>query len=178
MGKGNRFTDKEWKRLTGIIAAAFGFDTAKAARFSASSTAKLVGALPFLAGCREPERTAIAHLGTLVLASHPSAKGIFDHNEGDDFDTLARLAPIAHFEGGDPAVINRGMKLLASMMIRGYKKDIASDKKAGLYNPLAAKKWDASAKLGALASSVSSSANDEMDAIVASAQDGIWGWWD
>jgi hypothetical protein len=178
MSKGNRFTDKEWKRLAAIIAAAFGFDKEKAARFLASPTAKLVGALPFLAGCREPERTAVAHLGTLVLASHPTAKDIFDHNEGDDYDSLARLAPISHFEGGDPAVINRGMKLLASMMIRGYKKDLASDKQAGLYNPLVAKKWDASAKLSALSSAVSASANDEMDQIAAAAGDPIWGWWD
>lgn len=174
MAAKQRFPDSEWKDIVSIIASSFNMDEGKKARLAAAPTPKLIAALPYLAGCREPKRTALAHLATYLVAASEAGETAFDHNEGDDYDVLARLATIANFEGGDPAVINRGMKRLAAIMIRGYQKDVESDKAAGLYNPLGAGRWDAKAKLEALESSIAATADEEMDAIAGRLA--YWGW--
>src|SRR5512142_3100055 len=98
-----RFTDDAWKNLVSIIAKSFSLDAARSSRIEKSATAKLIAAIPYLAGCREPERSALAHLATFVVAGSEAGAAAFDHKPADNYDVLARLAPIAHFEGGDPA---------------------------------------------------------------------------
>ncbi|HOX32479.1 MAG TPA: hypothetical protein PLB91_09110 [Spirochaetales bacterium] len=163
----NRFTHATWKRLSATMASGFAMDRSRAEAFAGNPTAKLIGALPFLAGCRAPERCALAHLAVFVLggASGP-ARELFDHAESDDYDVLARLSSIASFDGGDPALIARGMKLLAIVMIAGYKKDLAADRAAGRYNPLGAGAWDAEALLRSLRSQVEAIPAPEMDEIL------------
>jgi hypothetical protein len=171
-----RFPDETWNEIASIVASAFAMDEARSARLRANSTAKLIAAIPYLAGCRESERSAIAHLSTYVVAGAASAERIFDHKPGDDYDVLARLSTIGGFEGGDPAIINRGMKLLARIMIEGYRRDIDSDKAAGKYNPLGAGAWNASEKLASLGNSIAATQDEEMDAIVADLGQ-VNSWW-
>jgi hypothetical protein len=166
-----RFNDKAWKEIVAITASAFNMEDEKKARLAAAPTPKLIAAIPYLAGCREPKRTALAHLATYIVAASEAGQATFDHNGGDNYDVLARLQTIANFEGGDPAIINRGMKTLASIMIRGYQKDAKSDKAAGLYNPLSDGNWDAKAKLASLQSAIATTPNEEMDAIVSEGAD-------
>jgi hypothetical protein len=173
MADKNRFSAETWREMASITASAFAMDGARAARLAGNATAKLIAAIPFLAGCREPERTALAHLATFIVAGSEAGEKIFDHKAEDNYDTLARLATISDFAGGDPAIVNRGMKQLAIMMIEGYKNDIASDKAAGLYNPVGAGAWNAEEKLASLASATAAVPDAEMDAIV-----GVKGtWW-
>jgi len=101
-----------------------------------------VAAIPFLAGCDHPERTALEHLSTFVLSSTESCRRIFDHDESDNVSPAARLAPIADFQGGDRAVIEEGMARLAMIMANGYQKDLEKDKASGEYNPILDGKWD------------------------------------
>jgi hypothetical protein len=164
-----RFPDATWKEIASIVAAAFAMDTGRSERLLANPTAKLIAALPYLAACRESQRTAVAHLATYVIAGSEAAETVFDHKAGDDYDVLARLATIGGFEGGDPVVINRGMKLLAKIMIEGYRRDIDSDKAAGKYNPLGQGAWNAGEKLSSLGSSIAATSDEEMDAIAAGA---------
>jgi hypothetical protein len=171
------FTKATWKRLVATIASGFAMDKERAAAFEANATAKLIGALPYLALCREPERCAVAHLAAFVIGgAKGSARELFDHRESDNYDVFARLSVLGSFEGGDPAIINRGMKLLAIVMIAGYKKDAAADKAAGRYNPVAAGVWKADALIATLTASVEASPNPEMDAIldVKTAVKGFW----
>jgi hypothetical protein len=172
-----RFSDEEWKGIVSIIASSFNMDAAKKARLLAAPTPKLIAAIPYLAGCREPKRTALAHLATYLVAASEAGAATFDHNAGDNYDVLARLATGASFEGGDPAIINRGMKKLAVIMIRGYQKDLESDKAKGLYNPVLDGKWDAQAKLASLESAIAAIDDDEMDTIsdFSSVKDPFWG---
>ena len=149
----------------------------RAARFRENETAKLIAAIPFLAGCRESERAALAHLGTYIIAGSETGRGTFDHKAEDNYDVLARLAMIGNFEGGDPRIINRGMKLLASIMIEGYRRDIAADAVSGCYTPVGAKEWNAEEKLASLAKAIASVEDDEMDAILAAGVKGSWWSW-
>jgi hypothetical protein len=174
MANTQRFSEETWKEIVAITAASFSMDAARAAKLLGNVTAKLIAAIPFIAGCREPMRTALAHLATFIVSGSAAAEKVFDHKPEDNYDVLARLATIAHFEGGDPAIINRGMKQLAAMMIEGYRKDIASDKARGLYNPVADGKWNAEEKLASLTSSIASVPSPEMEAISVSPLAGVW----
>lgn len=175
MAASKRFSDATWKGIVSIVSSSFNLDDEKKARLLAAPTPKLIAAIPYLAGCREPKRTALAHLATYLVASSEAGEAAFDHNEGDNYDVLARLSTIGNFEGGDPAIINRGMKRLAAIMIRGYQKDLKSDKAKGLYNPVLEGRWDAKTKLSSLESAINETASDEMDAIAPGSVT-WWGW--
>lgn len=170
----NRFPEETWKEIVAITASAFVMDSNRAGRLQANATARLIAAIPFLAGCREPKRTALAHLATFIVAGSDAGEAAFDHKAEDNYDTMARLATIAHFEGGDPATIDKGMKLLAAMMIEGYKKDVASDKAKGLYNPVGAGAWDPDRKLASLSEAANAVRDAEMDAIAADSKASWW----
>jgi hypothetical protein len=177
MASTKRFPDATWKDIVSVIASSFNMNDEKKAKLLAAPTPKLIAAIPYLAGCREPKRTALAHLATYLVAASEAGEATFDHNEGDNYDVLARLATIGSFEGGNPAIINKGMKMLALIMIRGYKKDLKSDKAKGLYNPVLEGRWDVKTKLASLESAIASTTNDEMDTIV-SGMVTYWGWHD
>jgi hypothetical protein len=171
-----RFSEGNWKEIVSIIASAFAMNEERAAKLLANPTAKLIAAIPYLAACREPSRTALAHLATYVIAGSMAGKKAFDHKPSDNYDVLARLATGASFEGGDPAIINKGMKILASIMIEGYRRDQASDRAEGLYNPIGAGAWNADDNLSMLKLSIDAVEDEEMDAIAEEvALKG--GWW-
>jgi hypothetical protein len=175
MPNAKRFTDETWKEIVSVLASCFSMDGPRASRLEGNTTAELIAAIPYLAGCREPERTALAHLATYILAGTDAGSKVFDHKSEDNYDILARLAMIAGFEGGDPAIINRGMKILAKIMIEGYKRDVATDLAEGQYNPIASGDWDADEKISSLTSAIATVASPEMDAIVSSGVRA--GWW-
>ncbi|MBL8965382.1 MAG: hypothetical protein JNG85_00155 [Spirochaetaceae bacterium] len=156
------FTPALWADLAKRIAAAFNMSPEAAQRLELNQTARLVAAIPYVAGCDEPERTALAHLGTFVLASSESCRKAFDHKPADDRDPLARLAPIADFQGGDKALIAEGMRRLAILMTNGYRKDLEKDAKSGEYNPLLSKAWNADTILAELSASKAVSPYDDL----------------
>jgi hypothetical protein len=169
------FSSDVWDRLCGIIASSFSMTGERSATLRESVTAKLIASIPYEAGCREPERTALAHVAVYVMASSEAARRAFDHKSEDDYDVFARLAPIASFEGGDPAVINRGMKALAILIIEGYKRDVASDKAKGWYNPVGSGAWNADKLLGALRASLDAGKDPSLQRFIDEALSD--GWW-
>ena len=136
------FTDAQWYSLVGRIAAVFGMDESGLERLRSNSVLKLVGALPFLAGCDEPERTALAHMSTFVIAGHPATKSAFSHNFKDSASLEKRLEPISHFSSGDGRIIDWGMKLLMIAMINDHIRDAEEDRAVGKMNPVNAGHWD------------------------------------
>lgn len=176
MSNDKRFPDESWHEIVSIVASSFRMEEKHKAALLVNPVAKLIAAIPYLAGCREPLRSALAHVGTYVLGAGGPAKKVFAHKSQDDYDVLARMAAIASFEGGDPAVINRGMKLLAICMIAGYKRDEGTDK-GKVYNPVAEKRWNADEKIASLANAIAASQNPEMDEILTTASASNV-WWD
>ena len=55
--------------MVASVVATFAMDEADARRLEDNNATQLIGALPFLAGCAHPERTALSHLTTLIAAS-------------------------------------------------------------------------------------------------------------
>ena len=172
-----QFLDADWERLTGLIAETFRIDDSERARLTASRAARITGALPYLAGCRNPERTALAHLAVFVLASRGGARKVFDHAPADDAEPLARLEPIGRFPGGDPAVIRKGMALLGLLMLGGYERDREKDAASGEYNPLNSGTWKAGEGRARLAAEAASAKVPELDAILGT-DEAVRGFWE
>ena len=158
------FNDQLWDELSRKTAKAFRMWPWTAAKLKKNRTAMLIAALPIIAGCEHPERTALAHLATFVLASSKSCKRVFDHDESDNASPTDRLAPIADFQGGDKAVIEEGMARLAMIMANGYRKDLEKDKASGEYNPILAGAWKHEEMAKALKSAKVSKASAAVDA--------------
>jgi len=134
--------DPLWKSLSGTIAMSVRLTDGESRRFKANKVAKLIGLLPFAANCDDPERTALSHLATFLVAGSGEARSAFDHTPADDMEPLARLRTISDFKGGDDAIIERGMALLCLCMVSGYERDAEKDSLSGEYNPVSAGTWN------------------------------------
>jgi hypothetical protein len=166
-----------WDEISSAIAHAFRMTETETVAFRDCNTARFIAALPFLAGCEHPYRTALAHLATYTLASFHD-RGcceIFDHAPNDDKDVFARLEPISHFSGGDRHILQAGMARLALTMVAGYQRDQAKDSDAGQYNPLNSKAWDFQSKLIELRI-IADSGNPVLDDFMP-VEKFICGWW-
>lgn len=149
-------------QLIDCIADSYRMTEAERAHIHASHTARLIAALPFMAGCKEAQRTALAHLSLYVLAER-GAQDIFDHCPADDSDIRARLRLGMQFVGGDTAIINRGMDLLCLQMLCGYERDRNKDRDTGVYNPLNSGAWQYEALTTELVSRIEANPCPRMD---------------
>jgi len=150
-------------QLIDCIADSYRMTKAERTQIHASNTARLIAALPFIAGCREAKRTALAHLSLYVLAER-GAEDIFDHCPTDDTDIKTRLRLGMQFAGGNPAVINRGMDLLCLQMLYGYERDRVKDQSDGVYNPLNSGSWQFETLKTELLSRIEANPCPQMDA--------------
>jgi hypothetical protein len=135
------FPESTWAEISDRVALAFRMTEEEKRSFAEGRIARLIAAIPFLAGCEEAERTAVAHLGTYLL-SIKETKSCFNAQPGDGVSALERLRLISGFKGGDARIIERGLCLLALNMVSDYKRDIEEDAALGKYNPIAAGDWD------------------------------------
>lgn len=141
------FTDADWGSLVECLVSILG---PGARAYSGKRVARLVAAVPYLAGSEDPDRFALANLLTLYAAT--VARAVFDHRLSDDADLYRRLATFRCGPKSDERIVGYGVNLLALIMISDYLKDAADDEAAGKYNPFNSGAWDAeSAKSGLLA---------------------------
>ncbi|MFW5688750.1 MAG: hypothetical protein ACOC1U_04180 [Spirochaetota bacterium] len=157
------------------VADSFGMSRDERGRFETKPVARLIASLPFLAGCARAERTSVEHLGIYVL-SVKSTRSVFFATEADDIDVFERLGPIMRFSGGDRRIIDRGMALIALMMVKDYVRDQHVDAILGKHNPVSTGAWDADAMIAELTSRVRDVSCPEMEEIMALGED-VDGWW-
>ncbi len=136
------FTESKWEEMVDKITGTFRLGVAESESLKQNPVAKLIGAIPVIAECENSERTALAHLGTYMLAKDPACKSDFGHTAEDDEDFLKRIQLMNHFQGGDRSIIEKGMNLLALIQLEDHRHDAAEDEAAGKYNPVSAGKWD------------------------------------
>ena len=132
---------EEWQYLAEETARVFSLNDKETKKLCVNNTAKLIAAIPFAAGCKEPERTAIAHL-CLYMAEIKGFQKHCAHQPYDDKDIFNRLAFISTFEGGNAKIIQHGMNMLAYIMVEGYNRSKEKDLKNSVYNPIANGKWN------------------------------------
>ncbi|MDR2177565.1 MAG: hypothetical protein LBP20_05925 [Treponema sp.] len=165
-----------WEKLCGAIAETFRFTARERAEFSRNATARLIGAIPFAAGCDEAERTALAHLAVYMTEIRGGSL-IGAHTPADNASLLARLRLIASFKGGDRRVIDHGMNRLALIMIRGYERSRAEDARQGIYNPLNDGSWDAGVMKAKLTGAIGAFPCDMLDRMAPDDKEGEIGGW-
>ena len=137
----NSAFELDWNYFLNEITNVFSLNAFEVKRLENSMVAKLIAAIPYAAGCNEPERTAIAHLITYVSEIKGFQK-YFAHLQSDDFNIYNRLNKLSNFSGGDKKIIHQGMTMLALSMLNGYNKTRDYDKQNKLYNPLNSGSWD------------------------------------
>ncbi len=124
----------EWENIAASVADAFRMNEDDSKWLLNKKLAKLIAAIPYLAGCEDPGRTAITHLGAYILSIR--IKTVANCQPSDDADLLRRLEMINNFIGGDREIIQKGMSLIALNMIADYARDIEEDRLFGKYNPV------------------------------------------
>ena len=155
-------TNEQWIKISSRAKAAFNFGIEKSEWLDGCKTAKLIAAVPFLAGCGKAEETSFSHLSIYIMSIEESTKEVYFHKPEDDADLYSRLKPIRNFSGGDQKIIQCCMDLLALSMISNYKQDAESDKSMGKYNPVAEGKWDYEAEAAKLQSSIEANITPEI----------------
>jgi hypothetical protein len=130
----------KWDNISTSVAQAFRFTDDETKKFKEKPLAQLIAAIPFLAGCEDPERTAICHLGTYILSVQIKIPA--NCKPTDDAYIMKRLELVNNFIGGDPEIIEKGMSLIALNMLSDYKRDIHEDILLSKHNPLVSGSWD------------------------------------
>lgn len=130
-----KFNDA-WPEIQEVLADSFRLESGGRKALSENRIARLIAAIPFEAGCEAPMRTALDHLSTYYVAA-TGGKSAFGHTPEDNVRPDKRLERISRFEGGDKAVIRKGMALLTINMLAGYRRDLDDDASRSKYNPLA-----------------------------------------
>ena len=135
------FKIPEWNYFVSEMQSIFHLSDSETENLSKSSTAKIIAAIPFIAGCYRPHITAISHL-SLYLTELRGVQKYCACSPLDDIDIYERLEPISHFRGGDQKIIKYGMDTLAYIMIEGYHKSKNIDTENGNYNPFVSGSWN------------------------------------
>lgn len=173
--RATQFTESTWLDLADHVAASFRLTEEENQILRDSRIAKLLAAIPFLAGCENPARTSISNLAVYMMSVNES-KAFFNATPDDDNDVFARLS-LARFDGGDEAIIKRGLSLLALNMIADYKRDVVWDLANSKYNPIANGAWDFEALHAQLTSTIEAIDCPQMDEIVEAHQIVNNFWW-
>jgi hypothetical protein len=162
-----------WKEMVGFFADQLQMDAENAEWLRNTQVAQLLAELPYLAGCRDADRLAYAHVGTLLLASR--SPQVFGHRAGDSLES--RLFTVSHYDGGDAEIVTRGLALLQLASLSDHVADRDHDEVVGKYNPLNSGHLDYEAERDRLASLVRSIPCPEMDAIFSVDEAIRLGWW-
>ena len=154
----------EWENIAVSVADAFRMNKEDREWLQNKDLAKLIAAIPYLAGCEDPGRTAITHLGAYLLSIR--IKTVANCQPTDDIDLFRRLEMINNFIGGDQAIIQKGMSLIALNMIADYARDIEEDRLFGKYNPVDSGAFDYEYEKKRLGTIIKSVQCREMDEIM------------
>jgi len=166
-----------WHGIVKKVAHTFRLSPGEEKQLLENRVAKLIGAIPYLADCRNPDRSSIGNVCSYLIAKHTAMKPVYSHRKSDDEDISARLRGISHFEGGNQAVIERGMNILYLTMLCNYQKDQKNDITAGKYNPVASGAWNYETMIHDLFAAIAEVHCPDMDEIFG-AEQGERGFWD
>jgi len=157
--------EKCFDEVFGAVAQTFRFTAKEQEWISNSEVARLIAAIPFVAGCEDAKRTSLAHIA-IYLTDLRGGDAIFSHTKEDNASIYSRLRLISSFKGGNEAVIHHGMTLLALVMLEGYAHSKDYDAEHTQYNPLNDGAWNYEEVKHSLTSDIMENPCDELDAIM------------
>ncbi len=162
--RASQWTEGTWSAITDLVAREFGMSERMIQALRSKGIARLIGAIPFLAGCDDPAELAVTNLRHYVM-SCGIGKKLYAATVENSTDVFGRLSP-ARYQGGDEAIIRRGMSLLALNMLTDYNRDVELDRSLGKYNPIGAGDWSYEEKAEELLASIAAIDCPDMDEIV------------
>ncbi|MBI9099174.1 MAG: hypothetical protein JEY91_11885 [Spirochaetaceae bacterium] len=169
-----KLTEKMWNCLTWDVARLFTLDKSELEKLRGNWVAKVIACIPYLAECRNPEKTALKHLGIYIESISPSTKSLYAHRKEDDISPFKRLEPISQFKGGKRTIIEKGMNLLALISLEDHQHDLEEDRMTGKYNPILSGAWDYTMTKQSLVAAIEKVPCTEMDNMM---HFGTWGFW-
>ncbi len=172
----NRNVFTAWEKISDSVAEAYRLTDDEKRRLKSKRLAKLIASIPYLAGCEDAERTAIANLSTYLLST--KLKNAAKAKVTDDDYLMKRIHLLNNFIGGDPSVIRKGMDYIALVMINDYYHDREEDRQLGKYNPVNAGALDYDSERGRLLNEIRSIDCPEMDKIADPEGDGGEAYWE
>ena len=158
------WTEGKWEAITDHLAMKFRLNDEEKAIVAGTKVAELIAAIPFIAGCDQPMETSLANMAVYMMSVGPG-KEAFNATPEDDQDIFARLS-LARFDGGDRAIVDRGMNLLALNMLSDYRRDVVVDTAYGKHNPVATGAWDYESLEEELMTKIEAVDCPQMDAII------------
>jgi len=168
----------DYEKVVSQVSTFSGLSEFRTEKLKRHKTARLIGLLPFIAGCENAKRTSAMCL-TMYLYAMFEGKEDFNHSLKDDESISARMSILENAmlsDGGCKKIIRIGMSLLELQMISGYKRDIEKDKEKGKYNPFTFSKWDYSSLESNLETFINENRNSEILSImdVNDAKNNFW----
>ncbi|MEE3312726.1 MAG: hypothetical protein VZR56_01065 [Treponema sp.] len=94
----------EWDYFVEEAKSVFNLSDSDTDRLYGNKTARIIASIPFAAGCKDAERTAILHLCAYIAEIRGFQK-FCAHLPSDDKSLYERLNMISHFKDGDREVI-------------------------------------------------------------------------
>jgi len=169
-------TNKEWENVFSRAGAVLNFGIEKKEQVQNSQMAKLIAAVPFLAGCNKAMETSFSHLIIYLMSLDESAKDIFFHKPEDDKDIYSRLFPINNFSGGNRNIIQCCLDLTALCMLSNYRKDMEEDREIGKYNPINDDIWNYDFLSKKLIENIDKNITSEIS-VLYTKEDAVKGYW-
>ena len=169
-------TKEQWDTVSSRVRVLLNYSVAQTNWLQGSRMARLIAAVPFLAGCGKAQETSFCHLLIYLASLDEAAKELFSHKPEDDGELYTRLAPILTFSGGNGEILQCCRDLITLCMVSNYRKDAEADQKVGKYNPLNAGLWDANALIGTLTESIEKRITPEIANFYTS-EDALRGFW-
>jgi len=169
-------TNEQWENVLSRAGAVLNFGIEKKEQIKNSKMAKLIAAVPYLAGCDKAFETSFSHLIIYLMSQDESAKDIYFHKPEDDNGIYSRLFPLSSFMGGNKEIIQCSMDLIALCMLSNYNNDLDVDKEIGKYNPINAGIWNFNTLSVKLIKNIDTSITNEISEIY-SKEDSLRGYW-
>jgi hypothetical protein len=171
-----KFHDEIWDKIVSFTTDIFGLTPDKSEVLRNNIVAKIIAAIPYLAECYNPDRSAISHLGTYIISQHSLVHYIYSLRASDTRSINARLVELSQFDGGDRKIIERGMNLLHLTMISSYRGVRSTDSVRGGKSKSITRKGNGGVSISKLVRQIESVECKEMDEIfpVTRALQGEW----
>ncbi len=131
-----RFTEEDWKGVLSALSDVIG-DASDA--YVSDPEARLVAAIPYLAGSEDADRFSLSNL--LTLHGSRKASAFFGFRTSDQ-DIFRRWATYHVGNQSEPRVVDFGLTLLALGSLAKFEKLASDDRKKGTPNPVTSGLWN------------------------------------
>lgn len=128
------FEDNQWSALQEDIIVSTRLECSELEILKKSPVARILAAIPYLAGCKNPDQIAVLEV-SLYIAAMRNEK-LFSHRANQTIKERIYSGFLQPLQTGDPDVVEFGFTLLELISLNDHYHDLPSDILTGHANPL------------------------------------------